>query len=306
MKKYLKKLFIMVIFLVIPLSVFAKTEILGTEIVDITVPENWRLFTNENLDEMMTWLNFNDTQKNTYKYNWSMNSYFFDLISETKNAEIILIKKFSNFKIDDLSIYQDETINESFDSIKKEYEVYNPNVSIFTTTNGVKYYKIEYKDNNYNLNLIDYITIIHGNIYEYKLQSSSELTSEIINTVEKTLNSIEYDGYLEFIENNKIDIDKKKSSNSSVIIIIVILILIVGGGIAIYLTLNKKKKNTNSNVQPQIYNPVQGQAPINTAVSDFLNQNPQQPESPQQPVMQQPTNPSVTDFNKDNNQNNNQ
>lgn len=299
MKKYLKKLFIMVVFLVIPLSVFAKTPIEGTEIVNITVPENWKLFTEDNIDELFTWLNFSEEQKSNYNYGWSMNSYFFDLVNESKNTEVILVKKISSSTIDDLSIYDDKTINKSLDDIKTEYKVYNPTVSFFTTTNGVKYYKIEYKDN--NLNLIDYITIIHGNMYQYKLQSSSELTSEIINTVEKTLNSIEYDGYLEFIENNKIVIDEKKSSNSSVIIIIVILILIVGGGIAIYLTLNKKKKNTNSNVQPQIYNPVQGQAPINPAVSDFLNQNPQQPVPPQQP-----TNPSVTDFNKDNNQNNNQ
>ena len=91
--KKIKYLLIAIIAFIIPLAVFAKTSVEGTDIVDIKVPENWRLYTKENLNEMMTWIGFDAARQASYKYAWATNSYYFDLINEDKTTEIILINK---------------------------------------------------------------------------------------------------------------------------------------------------------------------------------------------------------------------
>lgn len=266
--KKIKYLLIAVIAFIIPLAVFAKTSIEGTDIVDIKVPENWRLYTNENLNEMMTWLGFDTSRQVSYKYAWTTNSYYFDLINEDKTTEIILINKPSESQIDDLSIYQDEKIIDSFKEVKKSYEAYKPKVSLHTTSSGIKYYKIEYTDVTANLYIIDYITNIHGNMYQYKVQSNVELSKDLIQSIESTINSIEYDNYKEFIEKNMIT-DEPKKSNNSAIIIIILLVLVVGGGVGVYIFLNKKKNKEKTPVT-QIYNPVQPN-PTNPVTADFMN-----------------------------------
>ena len=199
--KKIKYLLIAIIAFIIPLVVFAKTSVEGTDIVDIKVPENWRLYTKENLNEMMTWLGFDAARQVSYKYAWTTNSYYFDLINEDKTTEIILINKSSDSQIDDLSIYQDEKIIDSFKDVKKEYAEYKPKVSLHTTASGIKYYKIQYIDATANLSVIDYITNIHGNMYQYKVQSNVELSKDLIQSVESIINSIEYNNYREFREN---------------------------------------------------------------------------------------------------------
>lgn len=273
--KRIKYLLIAIIAFIIPLVVFAKTSVEGTDIVDIKVPENWRLYTKENLNEMMTWLGFDTARQVSYKYAWTTNSYYFDLINEEKTTEIILISKESESQMDDLSIYQDEKIINSFKDIKKEYEAYDPKISLHTTGNGIKYYKIEYTDSTANLNIIDYITNIHGNIYQYKVQSNVELSKDLTNNIQSIIDSIEYNNYLKFVEKNMIT-DEPKKSNAPMIIIIIVIILI-GGGVGVYFFLNKKKKQNKPPVT-QVYNPVQNNT-INPATAGFMN-----PSTPNTPI----------------------
>ena len=274
--KKIKYLLIAIIAFIIPLVVFAKTSVEGTDIVDIKVPENWRLYTKENLSETMTWLGFDAARQVSYKYAWTTNSYYFDLINEDKTTEIILINKSSDSQIDDLSIYQDEKIIDSFKDVKKEYAEYKPKVSLHTTASGIKYYKIQYIDATANLSVIDYITNIHGNMYQYKVQSNVELSKDLIQSVESIINSIEYNNYREFIEKNTIT-DEPKKSNNSAIIIIILLVLIIGGGVGVYIFLNKKKNSKKIPVET-VYNPVQNNT-TNPATAEFMN-----PSTPNTPI----------------------
>ena len=267
--KKIKYLLIAIIMFVMPLVVLAKTNIEGTDIVNIKVPENWKLYMKENLDDMMIWLGYDAEKTENYKYAWLNNSYFFDLVSEDKNTEIILIKKISEFEIDDLSIYQDEDINDSFSEIKKAYAAYETNINLYTTGSGIKYYKIEYKDENANINIIDYITNIHGNMYQYKVQSNVELSKDLINDVEKIIDSIEYDNYLTFVKNNTITEVNTKSGGSSIILIF-ILLLIIGGAVAVYILINKKKNTYNNSTI--VYTDAKPPS-SNPAVADFINSN---------------------------------
>ena len=268
--KKIKYLLIAIIMFVVPLCVLAKTSIEGTDIIDIKVPETWKTFTKSNLDEMMTWMNFDATKKNNYIYAWNTNSYYFDIINESKTTEIILIKKDSTSEIDDLSIYQDDKIIETFKEVKKTYEGYEAKVTLHTTASGVKYYKIEYKDENLNLNLIDYITNIHGIMYQYKVQSSAEIADATETEIDQIINSIEYENYEEFIENNKITDEPKKKSNGSGAGIIIVFIFLIGIIVAVYFLVIKKKMGNKTNNQPQTYTQVNSN-PLNPAVSDFMN-----------------------------------
>ena len=105
-------------------------------------------------------------------------------------------------------------------------------------------------------------------MYQYKVQSNVELSKDLIQSIESTINSIEYDNYKEFIEKNMIT-DEPKKSNNSAIIIIILLVLVVGGGVGVYIFLNKKK-NKEKTPATQVYNPVQPNS-TNPVTADFMN-----------------------------------
>ena len=179
MKKYIKYLLVAIIAIVIPFSVFAeKTSIKDTVITDIKIPEKWQLITKDNLTEMTKWLGYDTKKANEYKYEWLNNQYCAAIVNEEKNKEIIVSKEVTDFNFDDLSIYPDEKIMESFSKLEKEYKGYKPKVTLYTTSKGLKYYKVRYeekKEDETTLYYVEYLTSIHGNIYKFKYNGPTNL-----------------------------------------------------------------------------------------------------------------------------------
>ena len=271
MKRYIKFFVIALVSIIIPFKVFAeKTNIKDTSIVDIKIPENWKLVTRENIDEMTTWLGYDAATAKTYKYNWIKNYYCADIVSDAKDKFIHIIKNISDFKYDDLSIYPDEEIMNSFKDIEKSYKGHKPKIYLYTTTKGINYYKVEYTDEENSLYLIDYLTSIHGNLYKFKYQSSSTITDEEKSIIENIINSTEYNNYNTFVKNNKIVIEEKKDTSASSIIIVFVILIIIVVGFVIFLKLMKKKTKKEPTVVTPIYNPVQKDAPKNPSIQDFL------------------------------------
>ena len=268
MNRYLKIILIMMITFIIPLSVFADT-ITDTKITNITIPENWKLITKDNMNEMMDWLGLDSVKKISYKYSWNNNFYYADIVKETKDVDINIIVKEADIDYEDISIYMYD-VKEIEDQVKGLYNGIEIDISSYNTQSGIKYYLVNYINEN-NENIIDCLTTIHGNMYLYRLKSSSELTEEVKSDFMNIVNSVEYENYLEFIEKNKIELEQKKSS--SPVGFIIILLIIIIGGITAYIFINKKKKNINkvSNTT-QVYNPVQVDTK-NPAVADFIETN---------------------------------
>ena len=274
MKKYIKYLLLAIITIVIPFSVFAeKTSIKGTVITDIKVPEKWQLITKDNLNEMVKWLGYDAKKTNEYKYEWLKNNYYAAIVNDEKNKEIIISKEVTDFNFDDLSMYPDEKIMESFSELEKEYKEYKPTVTLYSTVKGLKYYKVKYEDKENSTYYIEYLTSIHGNVYKFKYKNNSEISKEDISIMESIINSVEYDEYLKFIKNNKVEIEEKKDNNSSSIIIIFIMLIVIVVAVIFYMKIMKNKDKNKTNTVTQVYNPVQKDEPLNPAVSDFLVTN---------------------------------
>ena len=289
MNRYLKLILIMLITFIIPLSVFA-AAIPDTMITNIIIPENWKFITKDNMNEMMDWLGLDSVKKISYKYNWNSNFYYADIVKVTKDVNINIIVKESDIDYEDISIYMYD-IKDIEDQIKEIYNEKEIDISSYNTPSGIKYYIVSYINED-NENIVDCLTTIHGNMYIYRMKSSSELTDEVKSDFMSIINSIEYENYLEFIEKNKIELEQEKSS--SPIGFIIILLIIIIGGITAYIFINKKKKNINKvSKTTQVYNPVQVDTK-NPAVADFIETN-------NINNNKNNTNPSVADFlNKDN------
>ena len=271
MKRYLSYLLFVIVSIIIPFSVFAeKVSIEDTVIKDIKIPENWKLITRNNLDEMVKWLGYDTKKANEYKYDWLKYSYYADIVSEEKNKEIILTKEIKDFYFDDLSIYPDEVIMAKNSKLQKEYKDYKSTITLYITASGIKYYKIKYEDEENSLYFIEYLTSVHGNIYKLNYKSNMKISSDDITFIETIINSIEYDNYSKFIKNNKIEIEEKKDTGASSIIAIFIMIIIIVIAIVIYIKLTKNKKMNKQNSSGQVYKQANKEAVLNPSITDFL------------------------------------
>ena len=282
MKRYIKFLLVAIIAIVIPFSVLAeKTNIKNTVITDIKIPDKWQLITKANINEMTKWLGYDTKRANEYKYEWLNNNYYAAIVNEEKNKEIIIIKEIRDFPFDDLSIYPDEKIIESFSKLENDYRKYKPTITLYTTAQGLKYYKVKYNNINEKLKdeenskeeplyYIEYLTSIHGNVYKFKYKNNLEISKEDLSTIESIIKTVEYDEYLSFVKNNKVEIEEKKDNSASSIIVIFIMLIIVIAAVIFYIKFFKKKDKTTTNTVTQVYNPVQKDNPTNPAIVDFI------------------------------------
>lgn len=290
MNRKVKILFTLVVAFIMPFCVFAKTTITDTKVTNIDIPENWKLITKENINEMMDWLGLDSSKKITYKYNWNKNFYYADIVKDTKDIDIAVIVKKSDIDYEDISIYQYE-LKDIEKQIKKSYNDKKVSISNYQNSNGIKYYVVSYVDDNNNI--IDVLTTIHGNMYIYRLKSSKEIEEDVRTEFMNIANSVEYENYLEFIEKNKIELKEKKDNSSLITIVLFAIIIIVG--IVAYILVSKKKINKNVTTQAKVYNPV-STGTKNPSVSDFI-------EPTQLKNNKENTNPSVADFLNQNNNN---
>lgn len=168
--------------LLIPLSIKAEEYDVKSANMKITFPDNWYVFTRENVEGNKNLENIEVTSEYMNKF-FNSNSAYIDAIKS--DIEFVL-RTSENVDFASLSDFPDEKVEEIATDMgainkTKDYKVY---------TNKYKYVVFNSKSGDYYINV--YSTVINSKWYTFTIQKKSEFTAEEINDSKKIIDSIDY------------------------------------------------------------------------------------------------------------------
>ena len=245
MKKLLVSL--LCLFILMPTFVFAEEIKIDDTDLTIDLDENvWYVFTRDNIKDYDYLSRFNLTYEymnNVFNENNAyLDAYTFWDEDDNSGLELFVIKVPNNVIIN-LNLYDEKEVMSIFDDLAKEknikdYNIYRNNNSVFG--------HLSYFDS--NLYLEEYVTVINGDTYSIKFQSSVPFDSAKISFVENIMKSVSFDYKIR--EDEKVTISKKGESIwISALKGAVIGGLVGGVSSVIYTYVFKKKGKNNKNIK---------------------------------------------------------
>ncbi len=243
MKKLLISLLCLFIFM--PIFVFAKEIKVDETDLTIDLDENvWYVFTRNNIKDYEYLSSFDltyDYMNNVFMENNAyLDAYtFWD--NDNNNGVELFVIKVPNSVIINLNLYDEKEVMSIFDDLAKEKNIKDYN--IYRNDNSV-FGHLSYLDS--NLYLEEYVTVINGDTYSIKFQSSVPFDSSKIEFIENIMNSVSFDYKIR--EDEKVPISKKSES----IWISALKGALIGGlvgGVSsvVYTFVFKKKEKNNKN-----------------------------------------------------------
>jgi len=146
----------------------------------ITIPDEWFVFTRENID---TKEDVEESKKELMKKFFEINTAY---ISAAKKDVELVLRTTDDVDYASLSDYPDEKIEE----IASDLGAINKTEDYKGYTNKYKYILLNNKSGDYYMNI--YATVINHKWYLYSFQKKSEFTSAEILENKKIIDSIEY------------------------------------------------------------------------------------------------------------------
>ena len=219
-----------------PLVINAEEYDIQSANMKVSFPDDWYVFTRENIKDNETLKNLNVTEEYMNKFFVSNGAYI-----DALNTDIEFVLRLSE-KLDfqSLSDFPDEKVLEyasDLGAINKtdDYKVY---------TNKYKYVILKYDASNYNV--LMYATVINGKWYTYSAQKQTEFTSEEANNIKKIIDSIEYtiveEEEEEKVEEKKPEEEKKENKNK---LVFAYMALVAAAATCILIIIILKKKREN-------------------------------------------------------------
>lgn len=225
--KILKK--ILLFSLLLPLTVFAQSYDIKEVNTHITFPDDWYVFTKENIkdNQVLKEINITEDYMNDF---FKSNSAYIDAMPQNFTLEFVLRTKEVD-KMNNLSNYTDEEVKEVATEFGKI--VNSNNNDIYKTK--YKYVESYYYDSTNKMYLASYYTVVNRLGYTFSVQKSEDFTNEEKLQIKEIINSISYDILPEYQ-------DEEKISKGSQRILTYTIIGAIAGGFTAFI-LNKKKKN---------------------------------------------------------------
>lgn len=204
--------------LILPLNIKAAEYDIKSADMKITIPDEWFVFTRENIDEK----DEEQSKKELMKKFFEMNSAY---ISAIKTDVELVLRTTDNVDYASLSDYPDEKIEE----IASDLGAINDTKDYKEYTNNYKYILLNNKKNDYYMNI--YATVINHKWYLFTFQKKSEFTAADMTENKKIIDSIEYTIKEEPVEEEKEPVAKPESKKKIIIasaVGAVIIIALVG------------------------------------------------------------------------------
>ena len=230
----MKKIVIILLLILMPLSIKALEYDVQSADMKVTFPDNWYVFTRENVKDNETLENLNVTEEYMNNFFTNYNAYI-----DALNTNVELVLRLGD-KVDfhSLSDYPDEKVLEyasDFGAINKtdDYKVY---------TNKYKYVIVNYTSSNYHI--LMYATVINSKWYTYSAQKIGEFTAEEASDIKKIIDSIEYT-IIEEPEEKEIvekEVENKGDTKKLVYAYLVLVVIAIAFGLNLFI-LKKKRGN---------------------------------------------------------------
>ena len=239
---YWKKLILVIIclgaLLLLPFDCLAKEYSLSDTDISIDVPDDWFVFTRENIKDnpLLGELNIDyEYIKNVFENNYAYLDAF--IFYEDGNSLEMFVRVKENKAITNLSNYSDDNVmTVSKELAKKQghnnYDIY---VEDYKFTVG------KYKDGNFNL--IEYYTIVNGYGYTITIQKPIDYTESEEQLIKSIIDTIKFDVDLSLKEPTE---NKDFDSFIDWVIRGGIIGAVVGGVSGLIIALIKKKKKNDS------------------------------------------------------------
>jgi len=232
--KIKKYLIILMVLLLIPVNVKAETYKVPSADLNIELDDNWYVFTRDNIKDNDKLKYISSSYESMLELFENNDAYINGIKKDAKLEMFLRIKEVDN--INNLSNYSNEYIKKLSKEIAKiantdNYDIYK---------NKYKYTLIDYYDEQNNVYIISYYTIVNRKGYTFTMQSSQEFTKEEEKEFKNIINTIYYkiNKELKYEENTTKGITKDNVVKSAVIGLV--LGGLIGGTIAI-IKLKKKK-----------------------------------------------------------------
>lgn len=229
--KYLKKIALLV--LLLPTIVLADNYELKEVNATITIPNDWMVFTKDNIKGNKTLKELNVTEDYMNEF-FEKNSAYLDAMPKDLSYEFVLRTQEVD-QMNNLSNYKDSEVEE----VGKEFgKIVNSNDnSIYKTK--YKYVESYYYDSTNKMYIASYYTVVNRLGYTFTAQKSTNFTSDEKEEIKGIINTITYKILPEYK-------DEEKTSFNNPSVIICAIIGGLTGGLVVYLN-NKKKKNQANN-----------------------------------------------------------
>lgn len=228
--KHLKRL--LLIALLLPITVFAQNYEIKEVNTHITMPDDWYVFTKENLKDNAKLKEINITEEYMKNF-FTTNRAYLDAMPKTFAYEFVLRTKDVE-KMNNLSNYTDDEVKEVAKEIGKR--VYSSTNDIYKT--NYKYVESYYYDSTNKMYIASYYTVVNRLGYTFTAQKSANFTETEKNQIRDIIKSVSYDIKPEYKE------EEKTSFNFNNILIYA-AIGGVAGGLASYIASKKKKNQAN-------------------------------------------------------------
>lgn len=186
----MKKIVCLLVSLFLLTSVNAKTVKIEDFSVDLD-DESWHIVTKDNIkgNEDIKELGITEEYMENFMKTYSAYMDSMLMYDEENFVEFAVIAKKSDVKYN-MHKYSDKDVKKFGEEMIKisdatDYEVFK--------SNGYVYIKTKYEDNNYNLYLTDYYTVINGKVFTLKFQQTNEISNEDTKMFDSVVNTVKYD-----------------------------------------------------------------------------------------------------------------
>lgn len=228
--KHLKRL--LLIAFLLPITVFAQNYDIKEVNTHITMPDDWYVFTKENLKDNAKLKEINITEEYMKNF-FTTNGAYIDAMPQNFTLEFVLRTKEVD-KMNNLSNYTDDEVKEVATEFGKI--VNSNNNDIYKTK--YKYVESYYYDSTNKMYLASYYTVVNRLGYTFTAQKSENFTDAEKTQIRDIIKSVSYDIKPEYK-------DEEKTSFNFNNILIYAAIGGVTGGLASYIAFKKKKNQAN-------------------------------------------------------------
>lgn len=240
MKNILKSF--LIVYLIIPMSVFAQTYTISDYDIEINFSDEWDIFTKDNLKENKNYEKYNITY-NYMKNFMETNFIYLDAIYHSEKELFIRISPEPS-TVNNLSNFNDSDLDEFARELLKKTGATNYN---FLKSNNITYIKSSYYDSKAQTYILEYITVVNGNNITFTFQSYDDfLNQSLEGKIEQVIKSTVIK-----IDSNKAKENISSGFNWGVVFEDTIIGAIIGaviggiGGIFLYI---KQKRNDKTQV----------------------------------------------------------
>ena len=189
-----KKIILLVVFLLLPLNVFAKTYTLNDASIFIYDSE-WNVFTRDNIkdNDKLNEHNISHTDIENYmnENDIYLEALTDDFYSNKSNQKVLMVSMTKVKNMNNLHVYSEEDINYIGEKLTEQLETQSYDIY---SSNNYKYIHIpyDYQDDTGIYNVDAYYTFINGYRYSIEIHKNTDLTSADKNELKKIVDSVQF------------------------------------------------------------------------------------------------------------------